>query len=92
MQAARAALDAELLVDGEPDAERVRELTEELAFLAEHSKGISPYVELYLSEVESLPGERGVSQASYLLVGSLVGALLMAFYLLLRPGPQSRTS
>ncbi len=84
LQAARAALEAELLL-ADPDEARLNELMEEISALSEQTKGISPYTELNLSQVADLPVERGVSQSTYLFVGSLVGAFAAPLWILLNP-------
>lgn len=84
LQAARAALNAELL-QPEPDDARVRELADDLSRLNENTKGISLYTELYLSQAADLPTVRSLSQATYLLVGSAIGALAAPLYSLLVP-------
>lgn len=89
LQAARAALNEELL-KAEPDAATVNELAEELGKLSEHSRGISIYTELYVSQAADLPTERSVSQASYLLLGSMAGALAAPLYVLLAPVGRKR--
>ena len=88
--AARQALDA--LVAAEPDANdpQLRELTDRILALAERTKGISPYVELYQSEQAATPTERVSSRADYLLVGSLGGALLAALLSLFQAGRLNR--
>lgn len=83
LQSARAALNTELAAP-EPDEERIEELLDEIAFLAEHTQGISMYIEISLSQVNNLPVERSVSQGTYLLVGSVIGALLAVAYVLVR--------
>lgn len=84
LQAARAALNTELEASA-PDPERVQELTRQMAILDEQTKGVSPYTQLYVSEAADLPAEPSLSLSTYLLVGSLVGALAAPFYVLLRP-------
>lgn len=84
LQAARAALDAELALGDAANPERIEQLTDEIAELAEHTRGISPYVELSVSQAAELPVEPGLSLGSYLLVASLLGALAAALLLLLR--------
>ena len=91
MQALRAELNELILSDPEPNDERLLELTAELTALAELSKGVSPYVELYLSAEADLPTQRRVSLASYLLVGSVAGAslfTLLSFFSV--PNPKAR--
>lgn len=84
MQALRTELNELVLSDPEPNDARLLELTAELTALAELSKGVSPYVELYLSAEADLPTQRSVSLASYLLVGSLAGATLFSLLTFLR--------
>jgi hypothetical protein len=83
LQATRAELNAALAA-AEPDEERIEDLLDQIAFLAEHTQGISMFVEISLSQVDDLPVERSVSQATYLLAGSFVGALAAATYVLVR--------
>jgi hypothetical protein len=83
MQALRSQLNELLLTDPGPDNQRLLEITDELTALAEVSQGVSPYVELHLSLEADLPTERGQSLATYLLLGSLTGAILLALYSLL---------
>ena len=85
LQASRAELNVEILGSAEPDAERIRALTQEIALLAEQTKGISVFTELYVSEGANLPIERSLSLSTYLLVGSVVGALFAPLLILLRP-------
>ena len=86
---ARATLEAELL-QSEPDDARLQALVEQIGALSEQTKGISPFVELSLSQAADLPVERSVSAATYLLVGSLVGALAAWLWLLLAPATWRR--
>jgi hypothetical protein len=83
LQAARAELNTELAAS-ELDETHIAELLDEIAFLAEHTKGISMYVEINVSQAEDLPVDRSISQATYLLVGSIVGALAAATYVIAR--------
>lgn len=85
LQMARQELDAALLSGRDPGEEEVRLLTEHLAQLAEQTKGISPFVELYVGQGEDLPVERSVSQGTYLLIGSVIGALALPLWAVLRP-------
>jgi len=85
MQAARAELDELVLGNPAPNDERLLELTAELTALAELSKGVSPFIELYASAEAELPTQREASLATYLLVGSLAGAALLALFTLLSP-------
>jgi hypothetical protein len=90
MQAARDALNQELLNPNGPNATRVQELTEQIDALDERTKGISIYTELYVSEAAGLPTERNISLATYLLVGSAAGALAAPLYVLLRPAARRK--
>jgi hypothetical protein len=85
LQSARMELDA--LILNNPDQEDIELLaiTKQITELAESTKGVSPYVELYVSDFADGPAGRSVSQASYLLVGSLIGAILAAIFFLLWP-------
>lgn len=84
LQSARQELDAFLLTE-DPGEQEVRQLTERIAELAEQTKGISPFVELYVSQGDNLPVERSVSQGTYLLVGSIIGALALPLWVILSP-------
>lgn len=86
---ARADLEAELL-QSEPDEAHLQALLEQIGVLSEQTKGISPFVELSLSQVADLPVERSVSTATYLLIGSLAGALVAWLWLLLAPATWRR--
>lgn len=61
---------------GHPEVIR---LIDEISTLAEQVDGISSYVDISLSQIESLPVTRTVDQAIYILVGSLIGAGLIVF-------------
>jgi hypothetical protein len=87
LQMARLELDAVLFSDHDPSEEEVRLLTEHIMTLAEQTKGISPFVELYVSQSDDLPVERSFSQGTYMLLGSLVGALVVPLWVVLRPRP-----
>jgi hypothetical protein len=89
LEAARAALIAEAS-SAEPDETQMQELGEDLSQIYERSKGISPFTEVSVSQAENLPVQRSVGLSSYLFVGSLVGALVAPFWLLLRPAPGRR--
>lgn len=90
LEAARAALEAELL-QADPDEARLGELMEDIVLRAAQTKGISPYTEVSVSQAADLPVERSVSQSTYLFIGSLVGALAAPLWVLLVPAC-SRTS
>ncbi len=90
LQAARAEM-SELLAADEPDEAALFELMTELQFLAEHTKGISMYTELYVSQAAELPVQRNVSVATYLFMGSIAGALSVPLYLVLVPARLRRT-
>lgn len=85
MQMARLKLDTVLSSDPDPSEAEVQQLTQHIAELAEQTKGISPFVELYVSQSDELPVERCVSLGTYLLVGSIVGALILPIWVILRP-------
>ena len=85
MQMARLELDAVLFSDHDPSETEVQQLTQHIAELAEQTKGISPFTELYVSQGDELPVERSVSLGTYLLVGSIVGALILPMWVILRP-------
>lgn len=78
LEAARAALQEELQNDPQPDGSTTIQLIETLTVAAEASKGVSPYVEVYVSQAESTPLTRTVSLGAYLFVGSASGAAMLA--------------
>ncbi len=84
MEVLRAELSAEAQKP-DPDLARLGEMKEELAYLAEHTKGISPYVELYVSQLADVPVGRATNPGLHLFVGSLVGALAVPLWLTLDP-------
>ncbi|MGH2581912.1 MAG: hypothetical protein ACRDFQ_03345 [Anaerolineales bacterium] len=79
LERARIALQ-DALDEQSVDESKVAELLEEINFLGEHTKGISPYVELAVSQSADLPLERQIRLASYLLAGSLIGAVAFPAY------------
>lgn len=86
LDAARRALDTELALGDDADPERIEQLTTQITDLADDTRGISPYTELSLSQAVELPIERSRSLGAYLLVASLLGALVAALYVLLYAG------
>jgi capsular polysaccharide biosynthesis protein len=84
LQAARQALEAELL-QTQPNEERLTELLAQISRVAEQTRGVSPYTELSIAQSANLPTERQVSLATYLLVGSAVGALLVPLWVAFSP-------
>jgi hypothetical protein len=86
LEAARAELNALYQEAPDTDPESITPMLDEIAFLVEQSKGISPYLEISLTQVEDLPVSRTVRQAVYLLAGSVLGALGFAFGVLLVQG------
>jgi hypothetical protein len=89
LEAARAALERAVLA-GETDQARLNELMEAVSAAHERTQGISAYTEVSLSQVDDLPVTRAVGQATYLLVGSVVGALAAPLWVLLRPASKRR--
>lgn len=83
IERARAELSALAQQNIPVDDPRVIELMQAIHFLAEHSQGISIYTEMYVSEGAGLPLQRTPSLATYLLVGSLIGALALGLLTLL---------
>jgi hypothetical protein len=86
LEAARADLNTLYQKAPDTDPETLTPMLEEIAQLVEQSKGISPYLEISLTQVEDLPVSRTVSQSVYLLAGSILGALGFAFGVLLAQG------
>jgi len=84
LEMARRDLD-DLLLSASPNEQELQQLTQHIAELAEQTKGVSPFVELYVSQGEELPVERSVSLGTYLLIGSIVGALALPLWVILRP-------
>lgn len=91
LQAARARM-SELLATPQPDEAALNELMAEMQYLAEHTQGISMYTELYVSQAAELPVQRNVSVATYMLMGSLAGALAVPLYIVLVPARLRRHS
>lgn len=69
------------ILQGDPtmSGNDARRLVERLAPTIAESKGISPYIELFLAQTEDLPVARTVSLSVFILVGSAIGALGLAF-------------
>lgn len=82
LEAARAALSAAFLEEPEPDPDTISALTEQIVIHAEQLAGISPYVELSLTQGTQLPVTRIPQQAVFLLIGSFLGALFFALFAL----------
>jgi hypothetical protein len=70
---------------GNPEVVR---LMDEIAALSEKMEGVSPYIDISLSQTESLPVTRTVDRSVYILVGSFVGAGAAAFLVLFTPKPK----
>jgi capsular polysaccharide biosynthesis protein len=87
LQLARAELNSALFSGHDPSEEAIRQLTQQIAVLAERTKGISPFVELYVSQGDELPVGRSISLGTYLLIGSIVGALALPMWVVLRSKP-----
>lgn len=80
LEGARAELNELLKGTGKVDAEQIAALSQRIMELAERSKGVSLYVELYVSQAAELPLARSVSLGSYLLAGSVGGAALAVLF------------
>jgi uncharacterized protein involved in exopolysaccharide biosynthesis len=85
LEAVRGELAEALARGAEADSAEVQELLQTLTRLNEQVKGISVYTQLYVSQAAGLPATRSVTQATYLLVGSIIGALSAPLYLVLKP-------
>lgn len=83
LEAARAELTALAAAGAEFSDPEVQRLFQEIDALIEHSPGVSFYVDVYPIESEHLPAERAPSLATYLLAGSIIGALGLALLNLL---------
>ncbi len=79
LEAARLELQAAALQTPPPNEDVFLELEQRIAAIIEQTQGVSPFVEVSLAQSESLPVSRAVDQAVYLVVGSLVGALGLAW-------------
>lgn len=86
LQAARQALDDLVLSNPEPNDTELLALSSQIAELAESTRGVSPYVEAYLSQSATIGDQRSPDQASYLLVGALIGLLSAALLSLFSVG------
>lgn len=84
LEEARAALEQAVL-DGETDQARLNHLMQAVSTQYENTKGISFYTEVALSQRDHLPVERSVGLGTYLLVGSVVGALSAPLWIVLCP-------
>ena len=62
---------------------------DQFADLAKKVDGVSPYIDISLSQTESLPVNRSVSVSTYLLVGSFVGAGVAVFTALFLLSPKN---
>lgn len=91
LQMARVKLDSALFSAQDPNEEEIRQLTQQVAVLAEQTKGISPFVELYVSQADEIPVDRNLSLGTYFLIGSVTGALALPLWVVLRSKP-NRTS
>ncbi|MBW8010235.1 MAG: hypothetical protein FVQ83_03190 [Chloroflexi bacterium] len=78
LETARAALNAVYLEEDEPDPETISALREQIVMHGEQLSGISPYVEVSLTQGANLPVTRIPQQGVFLLIGSLLGALSLA--------------
>lgn len=69
------------ILQGDPNmsANDASKLVDRLAPTIAESKGISPYIELFMAQTEDLAVERTVALSVYILVGSVIGALGFAF-------------
>lgn len=75
MQAARQSLNDLVLNDPDPNNAELLALLNQITELAESTKGLSPYLEVYLSQSASIAQERNPSQASYVFIGATIGLL-----------------
>lgn len=89
LQAARVDLE-EALSAGETDQARLNELMQAISAEYENTRGVSPYTEVTISQVADLPTERAMGLATYLLAGSVIGALAAPLWVLLRSTPKRR--
>ena len=78
LEIARQELEDFLLANPRPDEREVNVLTEQLGAALEAVPGISPYVQLQITQEAELSSSRTVSQGAYLLVGSVLGVLTIA--------------
>jgi hypothetical protein len=89
LEDARAELRQLLSVD-EPDLNAVEIVTSEIAQLTEATAGISPYIELDLNQTKGVPAARTVQPGIYLLVGSVVGAVVLGLIALFILKPEEQ--
>jgi capsular polysaccharide biosynthesis protein len=90
MQAAREALATLVLSDPEANNPELLALMNQITELAERTRGVSPYVDVYFSQSASLPVERNPSMASHLFIGATSGLLIAWLATLIRAGKGSR--
>ena len=82
LEKARQALEDYLLANPEPNVREVQALTSQLGEALEAVPGISPYVQLQVTQDAEPPTARTIAQATFLLVGSVTGVVGMAFLVL----------
>jgi hypothetical protein len=78
LEEARDALMAELLAGTDPASQIVRDLADQVETLGRVTKGISPYLEAYVTESDHLVVRRSIDKSVYLLAGSILGAVIFA--------------
>ncbi|MBI3159732.1 MAG: hypothetical protein HYZ26_09065 [Chloroflexi bacterium] len=82
----RAVVNTAYLNDEELDAETLERLGAELGAAIEASQGLSPYLNLEVSQAADLPVKPAAGQGGYLLAGSFGGAVLLALLALFLAG------
>lgn len=92
LSALRAELDAFLAENPNPSDNELNPILNMIDDLVDDTYGISPYLEIYYSEGESLTVTRVVDSAVYLFTGSMVGAFGMALVTLFFVRPEKDES
>ncbi|MDH5505604.1 MAG: hypothetical protein OEZ02_00105 [Anaerolineae bacterium] len=85
LETARAAL-LTAAVETPPDPQALEQLAFAYGELIDQTAGISPYLEVSVSQGQSAPLARSLPHSTYLLVGSVLGACLLALLVLFSVG------
>lgn len=76
---ARAEINEILLANPEMSSGDIQKLIDRISPELNKTKGLSPYLEVYISQGEQLPVARSINMGVYILSGSMIGALALGF-------------